>query len=159
MWVCLYHYVCMITIVLLFFSIGIANVSFHWSDSSLALLPLSYTPLPTRSAHHHVKPKTFKEDIRWREDREQGEEPGEEQETMTEPQCTTQESAVAHTHSRTIGKCLWTQERMWMVFWTHQLAQLKLHVEKGSKHITDPVNCLLTHPLCQLCALLQARNS
>lgn len=69
--VCVYitMYACMITILFLFFSIGIANVSFHWSDSSLALPPLSYTQLPLLSDLHHVKPKTFKEDIKRREDR------------------------------------------------------------------------------------------
>jgi len=122
--VCLYQYTCTITVVLLFFSTGIANVSFHWSDSSLALPSLSYTTLPTLSGRHHVKPKTFKEDIRRGEDREQCEDLSEE--TMTEPHCLTRESAVAHTQLGTLDP----RENVNDV-WTHQMLQLKLRVEKG----------------------------
>lgn len=61
-----------ITIILLFFSTGIANVSLYWSDCSLAHPSLSYTPLPISDQHHEKPKKTFKEDISRKVDREKG---------------------------------------------------------------------------------------
>ncbi len=158
MCVCVYitMYACMITIIFLFFSIGIANVSFHWSDSSLALPPLSYMPLPLLSDLYHMKPKTFKEDIRRREDRTRWRTwRGAEDDDRATLQNT--ESAVAHRHThlycsdwsayRLKRECKWCFD------------QIKCYSRKRSKHVIDTVKCLSICPLGQVCALLTLRNA
>lgn len=132
--VCVYitMYACMITILFLFFSIGIANVSFHWSDFSLALPPLSYTPLPLLSDLHHVKPKTFKEDIKRREDRTRWRTwRGAEDDDRATLQNT--ESAVAPTHTpvlfrnayRPERECEWCFEHIKLYSWSYELKKIK----------------------------------